>query len=233
MRRLRFACHGHHLDAAEARLLQPSVQVRLAEAEPAIRVKFARFLELMLQQIQHNDAPTLAPLANLLMLENGPSQLAPFIGVTTGVTNEFDTLSVTATSSDPSLVPHPAATYSSPSPTGTLTVVPAANQSGTVTITVTVDDGGTTHQLASRQFTVRVLSAAEQPVIRLIARVGEGVEVTFPTVSGMVYTLEYTDVLPAGSWNPLAPVAGTGGDVTLTDPVVVGPRFYRLSVRTE
>ena len=48
-------------------------------------------------------------------------------------------LTVTATSSNPGLIPKPAVNYTSPQSTGTLTYTPVANANGTATITVTVN----------------------------------------------------------------------------------------------
>ena len=45
-------------------------------------------------------------------------------------------------SSKTSLIPHPAVTYASAEATGTLKFTPVADESGTATITVTVEDGG-------------------------------------------------------------------------------------------
>ncbi len=57
---------------------------------------------------------------------------------------ESQTLTVTATSSDPSLIPHPTVSYTSPGARVPLSYIPVGNQSGTVVITVTVTDNGGT-----------------------------------------------------------------------------------------
>jgi len=51
------------------------------------------------------------------------------------------TLSLSGTSSNTSLLPHPSVSYSSPSSSGTLTLYPTADTTGSSTITVTVSDG--------------------------------------------------------------------------------------------
>jgi hypothetical protein len=84
-------------------------------------------------------------------------------GITAGG-GESQPLSVTATSSNTGLIPHPVINYTSASTTGSLALTPVANQSGTATITVTVTDGGLDNNLAtpgdnasfSRDFTVEV-----------------------------------------------------------------------------
>jgi len=52
------------------------------------------------------------------------------------------TLTLTATSNNPGLIPNPTIAYASPAAIDTLSYTPAANQSGTATIIVTVTDNG-------------------------------------------------------------------------------------------
>jgi hypothetical protein len=52
---------------------------------------------------------------------------------------------------------------------------------------------------------------------------------TFSSVSGVTYVLEYKDSLEAPQWLPLTTATGTSGVLTLSDPTATGPaRFYRL-----
>src|SRR2546427_7936416 len=64
------------------------------------------------------------------------------------------TLTVTATNSNPALVTNLSVTYASPASTGTLAFALLPNASGSATITVTVNDGGSSDNHASRSFTV-------------------------------------------------------------------------------
>jgi uncharacterized delta-60 repeat protein len=51
------------------------------------------------------------------------------------------------------------------------------------------------------------------------------------TVSGRNYALQFKDSLSDNAWRALAPVAGTGDVVTLSDPNATAPqRFYRVQV---
>ncbi|MEO0017704.1 MAG: hypothetical protein RLZZ522_987, partial [Verrucomicrobiota bacterium] len=61
-------------------------------------------------------------------------------------------------------------------------------------------------------------------------------QLSFPTVVGKTYQLEWTETLDApDSWVPLqaVPVPGTGASMTFADPhTPFGPRrFYRLVIR--
>ena len=53
--------------------------------------------------------------------------------------DEVQILTVTATSSQPALIPNPTVNYSSPSATGSLAFSPLPNASGTATITITAN----------------------------------------------------------------------------------------------
>jgi alpha-tubulin suppressor-like RCC1 family protein len=57
----------------------------------------------------------------------------------------------------------------------------------------------------------------------------KGFSVSVPTQSGRVYALEYKTSLADPAWTHLPLVAGTGHELTLTDPTVLGAqRFYRV-----
>ena len=105
-----------------------------------------------------NDPPELAAIADRPSLpENAGLQTVEFGGVSAGG-GENQTLTVTAASSHPTLVPHPLVTYISGAAGGQLQFTPASDMSGTAVITVTVRDGPTgISGTVSQSFTVRVL----------------------------------------------------------------------------
>ena len=114
-----------------------------------------------------NDAPTLNPIASIPSLPNGSgAQAISLTGITAGG-GESQTLTVTAVSSNPAVIPNPSVTYTSPGSTGSLSFTPIAGQAGTVTITVTVtDNGGTANggvNTITRTFTVTVAPGAATP----------------------------------------------------------------------
>ncbi len=106
-----------------------------------------------------NDAPTINTPSNLTINENAGQQTVNLTGITAGG-GETQTLTVTDSSNNTSLIANPTVTYTSPNSTGTLTFTPAANTFGTATITVTVmDNGGTANggvDKTSVHFTVTV-----------------------------------------------------------------------------
>ncbi|MGF1581413.1 MAG: tandem-95 repeat protein [Gemmataceae bacterium] len=113
-----------------------------------------------------NDAPTITSLNDRTVNEDVAQQTINLTGITSGAANESDTLMVTATSSDPNLIPDPTLTYTSPDTTGTLSFAPLADANGVATITVTVDDGGTT---TTEDFVVTVNAINDPPTLDALA----------------------------------------------------------------
>src|SRR6202008_4167845 len=98
----------------------------------------------------------------------GP-QTINLTGISSGVVTENQPLTVTAVSSNPSLVPNPSVNYNSPQTTGSLTFTPVPTANGTATITVTVNDGQSQNNIVSRTFTVTVNPVNDLPTISSIA----------------------------------------------------------------
>jgi hypothetical protein len=92
-------------------------------------------------QIAVNDDPTLDAIGNLTINEDASEQTVNLSGITAGG-GESQPLRVTSTSSSTGLIPNPAVTYTTANATGSIAFTPVADQSGTATITVTVEDGG-------------------------------------------------------------------------------------------
>jgi hypothetical protein len=88
-----------------------------------------------------NDAPTLGSLNDLAVDEDSLQQTVDLTGITTGG-GEAQGLRITTTSNNVLLIPNPTVTYSSADSTGTIHFTPVADQSGTATVTVTVEDAG-------------------------------------------------------------------------------------------
>ena len=107
-----------------------------------------------------NDVPTLAAISNPPAInQDSGQQIINLSGISAG-TNESQTLTITAVSNNTGLIPHPAISYTSPNPTGSIAYTPVSGASGSANITVTVTDNGGTDNggvnSASRTFTVNV-----------------------------------------------------------------------------
>lgn len=71
-------------------------------------------------------------------------------------------------------------------------------------------------------------------IITAIRPSGANFIISFASVSGKTYELDWTDDLVSGTWNPVATnIAGTGGIVQVTDPgaTALPQRFYRVLLR--
>jgi len=169
-----------------------------------------------------NQAPTLNSIANLTVNEGGASQTVNLSGISSGATNESQTLVVTATSSNPSIIPNPTVNYTSPNATGTLTILPPTGTGGTATITVTVNDGGTTSSTVSRTFTVTI---NRMPVIATITNQVISVNSNTPSLA---FTISDTE----SSASSLT-LSGSSSDPTLvpTSGIIFGGNAGNRTVR--
>jgi uncharacterized repeat protein (TIGR01451 family) len=122
-------------------------------------------LSFLVTVVPVNDPPTLARIANLSLPPGVGQQTVGLSNITAGATNEFQPLSVTAVSGDPSLIPNPVISYASPASTGSLSFTPVPGHDAVVTITVTVNDGGATNNTFSRSFDVTISSSNMPPTL--------------------------------------------------------------------
>jgi hypothetical protein len=116
-----------------------------------------------------NDLPILAKIGKPKKLkEDGPASIVAFSGLSAGA-NEVQSLTVTATSSNPSLIPDPVIAMNNPAISGRIILTPAPNQFGTATITLTISDNGATNNTITRTFPVTVAPINDAPAISPIA----------------------------------------------------------------
>ncbi|MBN1893561.1 hypothetical protein JW906_03655, partial [bacterium] len=91
-----------------------------------------------------NDAPTLQPIEDISLLEGSGETAVTLNGISDGDWDLQQNLTITAVSSNPSLIPNPTVEYASPDSNALLRLTPAPGRTGNAVITVTVsDDGGT------------------------------------------------------------------------------------------
>jgi hypothetical protein len=103
-----------------------------------------------------NDPPTLNALSDLSLAADAGPQTVSLSGIGSGAANENQTLTISATSSNPALVSNPTVSYVGGSAIGTLSFTPVPGASGTAAITVTVFDGQTQNDSISHTFNVTV-----------------------------------------------------------------------------
>jgi extracellular elastinolytic metalloproteinase len=111
-----------------------------------------------------NDPPTISALAAQSTAEDVPTAAIAF---TVGdVETATGSLVVSASSSNPALVPNASLALGGSGASRTIVATPSANQSGSATITVTVSDGSLT---ASTSFALTVTAVNDAPTISAIA----------------------------------------------------------------
>jgi hypothetical protein len=104
-----------------------------------------------------NLPPTIDAISNMTIRANSGLQTVTLTGIGPGSTNENQTVTLTASSSKPSLI-NPIVNSAVPAgTTATLSFAPATNSSGTATITVRADDGQPTNSITTRIFDVTVV----------------------------------------------------------------------------
>ncbi len=204
-----------------------------------------------------NDAPSLGGIAGVTVNEDAGAQSVALSGIGSGAPNENQTLSVTATSSNPGLIPNPSVSYSSPSATANLAFTPVANANGSATITVTVNDGQAANNTAEQTFTVTVnpvndtptlnnlnpLTVAENAAQQTVNLSGIGAGAANETQTLTVSAVSSdTSVIPAPTVNyaspnatgslRFTPVANANGSATITVTVDDGQSANNTVTRT-
>lgn len=139
--------------------------------------------------VNANFPPTITAIGNVTINEDAPLQTVNFSGVTAGAA-ETQALTVTASSSNPALIPNPTVSYTSPAATGSMAFTPVADQSGTSTITVTVRDAGpdsiannADDASTTTTFTVTVNAVNDLPTIAALGNLTLSEDATLQTVN--------------------------------------------------
>jgi hypothetical protein len=179
-----------------------------------------------------NAPPTIdsiSPPADLM--EGDGLRTLTITGVGPGL-GDTESVSVSAHSSNPALIPDPVVTHVNPASSGIVTFTPVAGMSGFAVITVSVSDGQAESPPTQRTFTLHVrplirLTAATAPEdneaptslafrIHISAAQAEPVEVQFASVQGTATAGEDfqsttgTAVIPSGSVETTIPVTVNG-----------------------
>lgn len=118
-----------------------------------------------------NDPPALDDITGTHTVnEDAAAFTVNLEGITAGPSNESQTITVEASTSDDQIIQTPSVVYTSPNTTGQLTITPVANASGEATITVTIKDGQTTNSSVSKTFIVTVNAVNDPPTLAAIAK---------------------------------------------------------------
>lgn len=117
--------------------------------------------------LEINTAPTLDVINDITIAEDAAQQNINLFGISAGP-GETQSLTISATASNPALVEALEVVYTSPTPTGLLQFTPKANAHGSVTVTVTVTDNGSgvapNVNTVTRVFTIVIQPVNDPPV---------------------------------------------------------------------
>lgn len=123
-----------------------------------------------------NVPPTLNPIDNQTILEDSGTISISITGISAGFGDIGQNIIISALSSNPSILPDPMITYTSPEASGWLSFSPALNMSGTVDVTVTVqDDGGTENNAqdtTTQIFQITISPVNDSPVLSSFTKFG-------------------------------------------------------------
>src|SRR5262249_46245316 len=111
----------------------------------------------------------------------------------------------------------------------TVTITPATNKTGQATLTLTVSDGMASAS-TSFNFTVNPTVVEQPPVLSAPTLSSEDVLLSWTSVQGHNYRVQYKDDWSATNWTDLAgTITATSTNATTTDSLSTnGQRFYRV-----
>ena len=145
--------------------------------------------------------------------EDSDEKVVNLSGIVDGDYHFEQSLTVTATSSDTNVIPHPTVNYSSPATTGTISFKPVPDVIGDVNLTVKVtDDGGTANT------GVDTLLATFKVIINPI--VPDNFKHAITDKGGTVQGTPRLNGIPASSYDWIAALDSSGntvGSAKLTD----------------
>ena len=196
-----------------------------------------------------NAPPTLDGVTNLTINQNAGPQIVTVTGITSGSPSENQTLVLSASSSNPSLLPNPTVSYSSPGTVGTLSFTPVNNAYGSAKITVTVDDGGPTNNTTSTSFNVTVIQVTQTPLTNVVVAPGRNFRYVInpPYANGDKFSYGLDAGAPIGaqitikkgvtafSWTPTMAQASTTNLISIrmtdnTTPALSTNRYIQVVV---
>ncbi|HXH18548.1 MAG TPA: Ig-like domain-containing protein [Chitinophagales bacterium] len=115
-----------------------------------------------------NDAPFCNAIQDpVVVFEDAINQQITITGITAGAF-ESQTVAISATSDNPSLIPNPTVSYISPASTAIINFNPAANKSGRATIIVMLNDGAASNNTFTRSVTIIVDAVNDAPTLDVL-----------------------------------------------------------------
>ena len=187
-------------------------------------------------RVTDNGTPILAASQNFTVVVVSPNHAPVLSAIGDRTVYLGQSVSLTASAADPDagqtlsyrLLPGFPSGASIDASSGLFQWTPSGTQAPSSNpITVQAADNGSPIMTDSTSFTVVVVL----PPTAAISRSGGTVTITFPTITGKNYKVQFTGDLSAPAWTDLGPsfTAGAVGTATINDDVGVHPqRFYRI-----
>ena len=189
--------------------------INVGPTTPGQTVIFDRILASDLP-IGDSPSPTISAIPDQSIAQDSSSDALPFL--VDEVDTPADSLTVSGSSSNPTLIPDENISFAGSGSNRTVTIIPAAGQSGAATISVMVSDGSL---IATNNFAVNVTSTAN-PVLTVTAN---SVTRTYgdlnPDLTGSITGLQDGDDITANystSANESSAVGNYAITITLDDP---------------
>jgi hypothetical protein len=174
------------------------------------------------QVMSVNDRPTISSIADQAV-EPGQN-MAPVPFSVRDAETPAQSLSVTALSSNPTLLPSANVVLGGSGTNRSVMAYPVAGQTGSATLTITVTDSTALATNTTFVLNVRPL----QPPVLTIRRSGTNVELLWPIEAG-IYTLQGRDQLNAGAWSDILATPSTvGTNYVVIQPLTGLQKFFRL-----
>ncbi|HXB40285.1 MAG TPA: T9SS type A sorting domain-containing protein [Bacteroidia bacterium] len=146
-----------------------------------------------------NIPPTINAVSNDTVCQDIGNFYIGLSGITDGSSNETQNVTITATSSNHTLMSDPTVYYSSPNTTGYLYPAANAGQYGTTVITLTVDDGWSVNNITTTTFTIVVLPTPGAPgAIVGNATICGGLGTQTYSIAPTANTTVYNWIMPTG-----------------------------------
>jgi hypothetical protein len=170
-----------------------------------------------------NRAPSMSALPNLSVL--GGVTSGPFPITVSDFESPAGDLVLSAVSSDASLLDSEGIVFGGTGANRTVALTPRSGVSGVATLTLRLTDPDGEN---SEQDVAATVFGSDAPHILSIAAGSGEVSLTFTTVAGAMYTVEFQEPLGSPDWMALPAVEGTGSPVTVSDIQAGASRFYRV-----
>src|SRR6185503_8335899 len=168
-----------------------------------------------------NDLPVISAIPSQNIPQNGST--GPLTFNVGDVETVAGSLTLSATSSNPTFVPVPNIVFGGSGTNRSVTVTPATNQSGSSSIAVVVRDANSA--TATNVFTVTVANNVPTPLG--IVRSGNMVTVSWAISAGSFVLQSRTNLTQGWSDVSGSPIQ-SGGQNTVTETIGAGMRIYRL-----